>query len=99
MSNNNNNSNNRDGRGNCHRGGRRNSRNDKQNYNPRSNSNRSEGAPILYERMRKKLKEVTIRVPSSVTEKEKKYVPLYDGTLNKESYLITVNEFSVLINS
>ena len=49
--------------------------------------------------MRKEQNEVTIRVPSSATEKEKKYVLLYDGTLNKEFYLITVYEFSVLIES
>ena len=42
---------------------------------------------------------MTIRVPSSATEKEKKYVPLYDGMLNKESYLMMVNELSVLIGS
>ena len=95
------NSNNRGSRGNCQRGGRVNSNsneNDHRNSN-RNNSQRSEDAPITYERMRIEHKEVTIRVPSSATEKEKKYVPLYDGTLNKESYLIMVNEFSVLIES
>ena len=60
---------------------------------------RSEDAPITYEIMRKEPKEVMIHVPSSATEKEKKYVPLYNCTLNKESHLIMVNEFSVLIES
>jgi len=49
--------------------------------------------------MCKEQKEVTICVPSNATEKEKKYVPLYDGMLNKESYPIMVNEFSVLVKS
>ena len=29
----------------------------------------------------------------------KKYVPIYAGTLNKESFLVTVEKFSVLIES
>jgi len=54
---------------------------------------------MTYERLRKEKKEVTIRIPSSATEKEKKYMPLYDGTLNKESYLLMINGLSVLIES
>ena len=93
--------NNKGGRKNRQRGGRGNSnsnRNDQRNSN-RNKSQRSENAPITYKRMRKEQKEVTIRIPSSANEKEKKYVPLYDGTLNKESNLLMVNEFSVLIKS
>jgi len=62
--------------------------NDQQHSN--QNPQRFKDATITHEIL-KEQKEVTIRVSSSATDKEKKYIPLYDGTLNKESYLLMIN--------
>jgi len=102
MSNRYNSNNNRDSRRNRQGWGRGN-QNSNSNRNDQRNSNRNpqrfEDAPITYKRLRTEQKEVTIRVPSNTTEKENRYVPLYNGTINKESYLLMMNEFFVLIKS
>ena len=80
------------------RGGRGNHNNTSHFKNDSQVTNfRDDSAAMSYSRSNKTQKEISIRVPVTENKVEKQYIPMYNGTCDKESFLSTVNKFSILI--